>query len=184
VSIAQTNVIELAPSLPAPAPWLNGHANRMTFRQPEAVKAFLEEPSCRIATPRKNEKARSPAFRRNLGWPRFRLKPVLRTFSEENEKARSPAFRRNLGWPRFRLKPVLRTFSEELARSDLAGRASCSGERRPHPASRANQSDGEPRVVARALGLSDHRAAAIEIAERLAREPRALPGQTERTMNG
>lgn len=43
MSIAQTNVIELAPSVPAPAPWLNGHANRMTFRQPEAVKAFLEE---------------------------------------------------------------------------------------------------------------------------------------------
>jgi hypothetical protein len=39
-------------------------------------------------------------------------------------------------------------------------------------------------VVARALGLGDHRAAAIEIAERLALEPRALPGQTERTMNG
>jgi hypothetical protein len=44
---------------------------------------LFKEPSCRIATPRKNEKARSPAFRRNLGWPRFRLKPVLRTFSEE-----------------------------------------------------------------------------------------------------
>jgi hypothetical protein len=43
VSIAQTNVIELAPSSPLPPPWLNGHAHRMTLRQPEAVKAFLEE---------------------------------------------------------------------------------------------------------------------------------------------
>lgn len=43
MSTVQTNITELAPSVPLPAPWLNGHTHQMSLHKPEIVKAFLEE---------------------------------------------------------------------------------------------------------------------------------------------